>query len=437
MQIKDIKLRPGSISIDSRKIKKGDIFVAIKGERFDGHDFVRKAFEKGASLAIISRTVNVPSKVKEKLIKTKNTISALGDIAKRHREKFKIPVIAITGSNGKTTTKELVAHVLSAKYSVLKTKASENSFIGLPLTLTRLNEGHDIAVLEIGMNHKGEINKLSKIARPSVGVVTNIASAHIGILGTLCDIAKAKSELLANLPKNGLAILNADDRKALNMKNLKCKKIYFGLNAAGKFMAQNIHYKNNKWHFSLRGNTFTLPLLGKHNIYNALVAVIVAKKFGISFSKITQRLEAFKNTPPKRLELKKIKGVNILDDSYNSNPTSMEKALDTLMDYNAPGKKIVISSDMLELGKRAKFLHESIGRLVASKNIDALITLGKMARFTNKKAKEGGLSSLYHASSHRKAACILNKIARKGDIVLVKGSRKMQTEKVIEKFREV
>ena len=437
MQIKDVRLKPGSVSIDSRKIKKGDIFVAIKGKRFDGHDFVRKAFEKGASLAIISRTVNVPRKFKEKLIKTKNTIKALGDIAKRHREKFEIPVIAITGSNGKTTTKELVAHVLSAKYNVLKTKASENSFIGLPLTLTRLNKSHDMAVLEIGMNHRGEIDELSKIAKPSVGVVTNIAPAHIGMLGTLHEIAKAKSELLANLPKNGLAILNADDASALSLKKLKCKKIYFGSNTTNKFTAQNIFYKNNKWHFSLKEEMFTLPLLGRHNIHNALIAIIIAKKFGIDSLKIVKKLGTFKHTPPKRLELKKIKGVNILDDSYNSNPTSMEKALDALMEYDAPGKRIVVSSDMLELGKRAKSLHESIGRLVASKDIDALITLGQMARFTNKKAKEGGLASLYHAPSHRKAACFLKRIVRKGDIVLVKGSRKMQTEKVIEEFREV
>lgn len=438
MKLENILYKPGTITTDSRNIKKGDIFVAIKGKKYDGHDFAESAFRKGAALVIVSKKAKVSAKYKGRLVRVKNTLDALGYLAKKNRRRFNTPVIAITGSAGKTTAKEITFHILSAKFNVLKTRASENSFIGVPLTLTRLDKKHDLVVLEMGMNHLGEISKLCDIAKPSCGVITNIGLAHIGFLKTLNNVFKAKSELLKKLPKNSLAILNKDDTYLENVKKIKCRKIYFSINKKSKFQAKNISFRKNRWFFSI-GNTknFELSLLGKHNVYNALIAISVARAFGMNFSTIKKRLKSYKNNCPMRLEFKKIKGINILDDSYNSNPLSMEKALDTLVGYKTNGKRLVVSGDMLELGRRSREVHENIAEMIAERPIDALITLGDMTRFTNRRAKNLGLKCLYHASSPRRAAYLLKKIVKKGDVILFKGSRETNTESVIKELKGV
>ena len=436
MKIEDIIKKAHLISIDTRTIKKGDVFLAIKGNKFDGHDFVEEAFKKGAGSAIVSRKPKVSSNYKNRLIRVRNTVRALGDIAKAHRERFNIPVIAITGSNGKTTAKDMTAHVLSSRYNVLENEISKNNLIGLPLTLLRLEAKHDIAILEMGMNHLGEIARLSEIAKPDIGVVTNIGPSHLEFLGTLRNVFIAKSELLRHLSKEGLAVLNKDDRYLGNIKGLKCKKIYFGIEKKCRFQAKDLLYRENKWFFSLDTNEgFELSLLGRHNIYNALIAVLVARQFKIDFSTIRKTIKSFRQPCPMRLEFKNIRGVEVLDDSYNSNPLSMECAVDALAKYDTDGKRIVVTGDMLELGKKAKNMHEVIGRLVASSPVDILITLGRLSKFMNKEAKRKGMQGIYHARSHEDAAGFLRRLTKPGDVVLVKGSRAMQMEKVIEEFK--
>lgn len=435
-KIRQIMENPGLINTDSRQIKKGDIFVALKGDRFNGHDFVREAFRRGARLAVVSRKYDLPAEYMDKAIRVDNTVKFLGKIAQAHRSRFNIPVIAVTGSNGKTTAKEMAYYVLSAGYSVLKSENSNNNFIGLPLALLKLEKRHRIAIIEMGMNHRGEIRKLCKIAKPTMGVVTNIGPCHLKFLKSLGNVFRAKSELLDYLGTDSLALLNTDDRYLGRVGRLKCRKIYFGIERKCDFRAKNLVYKSNKWFFSLgRDRDFELGLLGRHNIYNALIAIALARQFGLSFSAIRKRIKSFRKSCPMRLELKKIRGIEIIDDSYNSNPIAMKRAAETLAKYKCAGKRILVSGDMLELGKKWKMLHEEAGRNVASSRIDVFITLGRMAKLMNKGARKGGMKRLYHARTHGDAANVLRKTARRGDMVLVKGSRVAAMEKVIEKFR--
>ena len=435
MHIDEIAKKANSISINTRTIKRGDIFIAIKGNKFDGHDFTEQAFKKGASAAIVSKKLRLPHKYQTRTMRVKDTLWALGEIARAHRLKFNIPVLAITGSNGKTTAKEITAHVLSQKFNVLKNETSKNNLIGLPLTLLKLRKKHDIVVLELGMNKRGEIDRLSEIAKPCVGVITNIGASHLEFLKTLKNIFIAKKELLKHLGENDAVMLNADDKHLRGIKKLKCKKIYFGIEKKCSFQAKNISHKNGKWSFSLGAEVFEPALFGKHNIYNALIAIAAARYFGINYSKIAGKIKSFRQNCPMRMELKKVRGVNVLDDSYNSNPLSMERAIDTLTEYDTNGKRIIVSGDMLELGNGAKILHEKIGGLIAARPIGALITFGKLSEFVAARAGCNGMKDIYRAKSHRHAASLLKAIAQPEDVVLVKGSRAMQMEKIIEAFK--
>jgi len=426
-------LDPNLISTDSRTIKKGEIFLALKGKNFDGGDFVGKVFKKGARAAIVSKTSGIKSG--RGIIKVKNTLKALGDIARAHREKFDIPVVAVTGSTGKTTAKEMIAHVLSAKYNVLKSERSNNGFVGLPLTLAKLHKRHRVCVLEMGMNHAGEIDELCKIARPGIGVITNIGPAHIGSLGSMRNIFTAKAELLNNLPPDGVAILNKDDVYLKGLARLRRRKVYFGIEGKCDFRAARLRRGKNDWRFFVGKEEFEIGLLGKHNIYNALIAIAVARQFKISGRVIRRRIKSFRQRCPMRLEPKNVRGVKIMDDSYNSNPSSMAAALETLAGCDTGGKKIIVSGDMLELGTRAKALHEGMGKAIAKSPAEVLITLGRLSKFTSRAAAQKGVRVLYHAASSAEAAGFLKKVAKAGDVVLVKGSREMRMEKVIEEFK--
>ena len=425
-----------SISIDTRTIRKGDVFVAIKGKKFDGHDFVKIAFKKGASRTIVSKMPDIDSFYKKRLIRVKDTLRTLGDVAMAHRLKFDIPIVAVTGTNGKTTAKDMAGFVLSAKYNVLKNETSKNNLIGLPLTLLRLDKKHDMAILEMGMNHTGEIDRLSEIAKPGVAVITNIGPSHLEFLGTLKNVFMAKRELLKHISSKGLSILNKDDDFLRNIKGTEYRKIYFGIDKKCPFQAKNLVYENSKWNFSVGEEDFELPLFGKANIYNALVAIAIAREFGIDFSTIKKRIKTYRQSCPMRLEFKNIHGIEILDDSYNSNPLSMECAIDTLSRYDTDGKRIIVSGDMLELGKSAKAMHEAIGKTIASSAADILVTMGKFSRLTNKKAKHRKGLLCYHARSHSDAASFLKRNAKPGDVILVKGSRATEMERVIEEFKE-
>ncbi len=432
--IKGLTEKACLISTDSRTIKKGEIFLAIKGRRFNGHDFLEKAFDKGAFSAVVSE--GGESAPQGKIIKVKNTVKTLGDIARARRRKFNIPVVAVSGSTGKTTAKEMIAHVLSAKYNVLKSENSNNSFVGLPLTLIKLNKRHRVCVLEMGMNHAGEIDALCKIAKPDIGVITNIGPAHIGFLGSIRNICGAKKELLNNLPARGTAILNRDDAYLKGLRGFGCQRAYFGIDEKCDFRAVNPARGKNGWRFLVGKEVFELGLPGRHNIYNALAAIAVGRQFKISLKLISRRIKSFRQKCPMRLELKKVRGIKIMDDSYNSNPSSMAAAIEALADCRTAGKKIIVSGDMLELGPRAKAMHEGLGRAIAKSPAEVLITLGALSKFTNRTAAQKGVKVLFHAATRGEAAGFLKKTAKPGDVVLVKGSREMRMEKIIEEFKE-
>ncbi|MBL7158263.1 MAG: UDP-N-acetylmuramoyl-tripeptide--D-alanyl-D-alanine ligase [Candidatus Omnitrophica bacterium] len=432
MRIKDIIKNTPNISIDSRTIKRGQVFIAVKGDKFDGHNFVARALQRGASAAIISRNVNTRPKDRPRLIRVKDTVKTLGEVARAHRLKFKIPVVAVTGSNGKTTTKDLLAHVLSVRYRVLKSEASFNNHIGLPLTLLKIRDRHEVVVLEMGMNHRGEIGRLSRMAVPDIGVITNIGPVHLKFLKTLKNVFNAKTELLKELKPGGTAVLNKDDIFLRNIKNPGCKKTYFGIYEKCTYRAKCLEEKRSSWSFTIAGNRrIHLSILGRHNIYNALAVIAAAKVLNIGLDAIKRRIESFRMRCPKRLDFKIVNGRRILDDTYNSNPASFQCAVDLLERFEVPGKKIVVMGDMLELGAKSRSLHLAAGEEIAGKNFGALITVGAFSRFVAAAARKSNMDFVRHASSHRNAAKILKSISKKGDLVLVKGSRGMRMEKII------
>ncbi len=424
------------VSIDSRKIKKGSLFIAIRGEKFDGHDFIDEAVKKGA--ACIIKEKNRPYRTKAPaVIEVKDTQKALGDIANFWRNKFSVPVIAVTGSNGKTTAKDMIAWVLSKKFKVLKNQGTKNNQIGLPLTLLNLDASHDMAVLELGTNHFGEIGYLSRVAAPNIGAITNVGPAHLEHFGDLAGVFKEKYSLIRGLNSPAIAILNSDDdflRGRIIQKANKPLILGFGIENQSDFFASNIKQYKDKLDFRVNAKySFSLKALGRHNIYNALVAISIARVFGLGYNEIAERLISF-SFPDSRLKAMRIKGVCFIDDTYNANPDSLKQALNSLGKFKASGRKIFVMGDMLELGKRAIFYHEQAASDVA-KVCDAFIAVGKLAKFTARRlGKSGGfkVKDIFSCAQARQARDIIrNKLkVKKDDVILVKGSRLMKMEEV-------
>ncbi len=430
------------ISIDSRTINRGELFIAIKGERFDGHDFVGQAFKRGAVAAVVENQASsikhlASSAENKKIIEVKDTLKTLGDIAHYHRMKFKIPVIGVTGSTGKTTVKEIIGHVLSKKYNILKNEGTRNNLIGLPLTLLELGGKHNLSVLEMGANHLGEIKRLSEIAKPTIGVITNIGLSHLEFLENIHNVFKAKSELLDSLESDSLALLNRDDR-FLRDAETKCKKIYFGINSDCQFRATNIE-TNKGISFKVGDSRFRIALFGRHNVYNALTAIALGQIFGMKLNTISRALEDFRNPFSDRLSLLKNDYLEILNDTYNSNPLSFQRAMELLIDLGIKKRKVVISADMLELGEKSKDLHRKIGRLIAQSGIDTLLTVGPLSKYTSEAALSYGMKGkeVLHFNASKDLVSDLGDILQKDDIVLVKGSRAMHMEEVVEKIQNI
>lgn len=441
------------VSIDSRTLTPGDLFFAIIGTRFDGHNFIIEALNKGASGVVVCKdTVSLFQKEeidKSKIIiEVKDTLSALQDWAKHYKSKFKTFNICITGSNGKTTTKEIIAHILSQKFPLLKTSGNYNNEIGIPLTLLQLNDLHKILLLEMGMRGLGEIKTLTNFVPPDLAVITNVGEAHIGLLGSKDNIFRAKSELLQSLNKDGVAVLNKDDPYFLKMLEIvKDKKIItFGLENKSDIMACNIRM------ISDRGMKFTLkikdvedreiffPLLGRYNIYNALAASAVAFALEVKSNLIERRLADFKPLD-RHMHLNNFdNGIKILNDSYNASPFSVKKALETLVEVAQGHRKIAILGDMLELGEKSDFYHREIGKEVAKLSIDILITLGEGGRIIAYSFLENGAKKDQIFSFEKTEKKYLTKklwnLVRPGDFVLLKGSREMQMEEVLQFWQE-
>ena len=424
-----------SISIDSRKILPGQAFLAIKGDNFDGHDFVDEVINKGVKVIIVHKNI----KIKNKgvcCIKVKDTVKALGDIARDHRIKFNIPVIAVTGSNGKTTTKEMIASILQASGKVLKNPGTKNNHIGLPQAILELDSTHDFAVFELGTNHFGEIDYLAKICKPDVSVITNVAASHLEHFRDLKGVLAEKYALIDSMNKNGLAILNSDDE--LLSKKLKSKaefkrKFGFGIKNEAEFRASGIKTKGLLTEFAVNKKyKFALNTPGQYNIYNALSAIACGRIFGLEYGEIAKRLSEF-SFPKGRLNLLEIDRIRFIDDTYNSNPYSFLRALEVLDSFDADGRKICVMGDMMELGSGKHLFHKQA--LTAALEIcNVLITVGGLTEAAAGALKDAGVDTgkIFTCSTSQEAKEILfgSVSPKENDIVLVKGSRMMRMEEV-------
>ncbi len=424
------------ISMDTRTIKPGECFIAIKGDNFDGHDFIGEAVKKGSACIIKEARGERPRPAKAACIEVKDTIRSLGDLARFQRRKYGIPVIAVTGSNGKTTTKEMIAGVLSAKYKVLKNEGTKNNHIGLPLTLLKLDSSFELAVLEIGANHFGEVNYLADICEPNVGVITNIGAAHLEYFHDLKGVFKEKRTLLSLLKVPYLAVLNSDDRflkRELSAGRGKNFSLGFGMKSKSEFLASGARLRGQVLEFLVNAKySFTLKTAGCYNIYNALAAVALGRVFGMGYLDISSQLSAFE-FPLGRLKLIKFKKISFIDDTYNANPASLQQALEVLSGFKVKGRKILVMGDMRELGKQGHFLHRQAGQQVA-KICDVFIAVGDLAKLAASSAVYAGMpkKDIFTCTSSREAGVILHKkiTVGSGDIILVKGSRTMKMEEV-------
>lgn len=418
------------ISIDSRKIQKGEAFIAIRGDNFDGHNFIKAAAARGASCIIAEKDL---SGIGVALIKVKNSTKALGSIAHYNRKRYNIPVIAVTGSNGKTTTKEMISQVLSKEFKVLSNEGTKNNHIGLALTLLKLDSTYDLAVLEVGTNHFGEVKYLSAIAAANVGVITNIGPSHLEHLKSLKGVFKEKRNLISGLEKPAIAVLNADDkflRGELLRKNSKVFSLGVGINNPSDFRASLISRVSGKQKFTVnRRLQFALTVPGYYNIYNSLAAIALGRIFGISYQKIASALSVFK-LPSGRLNIIKKKGISFIDDTYNSNPLSLGQALDLLKEMKPKGRRIAVIGDMLELGKNTVAFHaESIAK--AAKFCDKIIAVGSLSSQSLKGIKFGREKITSCLNSSKARSILFKEIkVNSNDIVLVKGSRRMKMEEV-------
>ena len=428
----------GGVTTDTRKVEEGMLFVALKGEKFDGHDFIAEAAKKGAIGAIVNKDYDVSrlEDVEIDILAVNDTLKAYQDLAKLWRSKFSIPVIGITGSNGKTTTKDLTAAVLSGKWNVLKTQANFNNEIGLPMTLLQLNKSYDVAVVEMGMRGLGQIKLLTDIAKPTIGVITNVGETHMELLGSIENIAKAKSEMAQAIEIDGKVVLNVDDEHVAKMHEVtKARPIYFGINHAADVKAFNVKtVGEGKTEFdAFIGENmahFTLNMLGIHNVYNCLAALAVGYACGLTIEEMQKGLASFKPTAM-RFEYKKVGDFNVINDAYNASPMSTKAALSNLAKVT-DGRKILVMGDMFELGSVEVKAHEDIAVQAKEAGVSIIVTRGTLTQNTARKAREIGIPEVYECANHEEAVATLKKVLQKDDTVLFKGSHGMHMEKIIE-----
>ncbi len=425
-------------SIDSRTVGKDELFFAVKGERFDGHDFVEQALDRGAVAAVVRKEQSGSYSRKAPLLAVEDTLVALQALATAVRKLWGKPLIAVTGSAGKTTTKEAIAHVLSARFRVLKSEGNFNNHFGLPLMLLKLEAEHDAAVIEMGMSHAGEIRVLAGIAQPEIGVVTNVAPVHLEFFDSLAGIARAKYELVESLPAKGTAILNADDDYVSQFgRGFKGKVVLYGTKAIADVRAENVSSKGPE------GSEFdvvigsvrervNLPLVGGHNVLNALAAIAVGLERGLSPSETAKALATL--TPAdKRGEVLRLGNITVINDCYNSNPKALQAMVDALAGM-AVKRRIVVAGEMLELGPAGENMHREAGRHIAERKIDVLLGVRGLAQGTVEAARHAGAQAEFFASPEE-AGEWLARETRDGDAVLLKASRGVKLEKALETWK--
>lgn len=435
----DINTEFNSVSTDSRKISGGELFIPIVGERFDGHEFVESSLRDGALGAF---TQNSQAPVEGKVvIKVEDTLKALRELATWYRSNFKIPFVGITGSVGKTSTKDMVANVLSQSLNVLKTQGNFNNEIGLPLTIFNLDSSHEAGVLEMGMSGLGEISRLTSIVKPDIAIITNIGLSHIEKLGSRQNILKAKLEILEGLNERGLAILNGDDELLSGTKGLlKFRTLYYGIGEEADLQAYNVMSAGEQGtHFNVTidGKEYhvQVPVPGIHNVYNALAAIAAGTELKIPMNLIIKGISEF--SPGKmRLNIINHKEMKIIDDVYNASPNSMEAAMSVLKEVGGNNRTIAILGDMLEMGDWAEEAHINVGKYAAAKNIDIILTVGENGMNIARGASEAGLSSerVYSFGNNQEINDFLQGYVKAGDVILIKGSRGMKMEQIVEKL---
>jgi UDP-N-acetylmuramoyl-tripeptide--D-alanyl-D-alanine ligase len=431
----DHKAIAQAYSIDSRTIQPGQLFFAVKGERMDGHDFVQQALDKGAVGAVVRKDELARYAVKTGLLAVPDTLVALQTLGAAVRRLWGKPLIGVTGSTGKTTTKEAIAHVLSSRFRVLKSEGNFNNHFGLPLMLLKIEPEHEAAVIEMGMSHRGEIAALAKIAQPEIGVVTNVAPVHLEFFKSVAEIARAKYELIESLPAGGAAILNADDEYVSQFgRDFHGKVVRYGLHPSADVRAESIESRG------AAGSIFnvvvansrepaTLPLVGRHNIYNALAAVATGMERGLSLAEATGALATL-SPADKRGAVVQLGNITVINDCYNSNPTALDAMVDTLAAMPAR-RRIVVAGEMLELGPSGEDLHRQSGRHMAKQGIDILVGVQGLAQQMVEGAGGAGIRAEFVATPEEAGEWLVRE-TRAGDVVLLKASRGVKLERALE-----
>jgi UDP-N-acetylmuramoyl-tripeptide--D-alanyl-D-alanine ligase len=424
------------VCTDSRQAQAGDLFFALAGGRFDGHNFLQEVARKGAG-AIVAERQRLPADWSAcPVIAVEDTRKALGRLAAQYRDDFSLPLVTVGGSNGKTTTKELVASVLRQKFSTLWSEASFNNDIGVPLTLLRLERSHQAAVLEAGTNHPGELAPLVRMMRPSWGVITSIGREHLEFFGTLAGVAHEEGWLAELLPTAGKLFVNGDDKWALRvLERTQAQVVRVGLAEGNDWRARNLRVGKGGVRFVVDapreglGGEYRINLLGRHQVINALFAIAIGSELGLDRAQVAAGLAECR--PPKmRMELWEAGGVRVLDDAYNANADSMAAALQTLQELPCKGRRLAVLGDMAELGAHSEAAHEEVGRRAAEAGVGQLFAVGTMAAVMARAARDAGLTRVFEFADVETAAAAVSRFVRAGDVVLLKASRATRLERV-------
>ncbi len=421
---------PTGVSIDTRTLKPGEIFFALPGEKVDGHQFLDAAFAKGACAAVVARSGARESW--QALIVVDAPDLALGDLARFYRRRFDIPVIGITGSSGKTTTKDMVAAVLNTRYRVLATRGNLNNRLGVPLTLFNLSAHCDVAVIEMGITERGGMRYLCEIAQPTIGMITNIGPAHIEFFGSVEGVAKAKGELLEYLDESSMTILNLDDLfLSKEQAKVKGRLLGIGIEQICQFRGEGLKLDQKGFgHFSLQGHSFHLSIPGKHNVYNALMAATAGWALNVPLQDAAKALENFTLTKL-RSQVLEHNGIRMINDTYNANPASMRAALETLSQIEVDGRRVAVVGDMRELGAMTHDAHRALGREAGNRHIDALFALGDLAPVVVEGGREAGIDQAWAYADQDALTGALQAYLKPGDLMLIKGSRGIAMERIV------
>jgi UDP-N-acetylmuramoyl-tripeptide--D-alanyl-D-alanine ligase len=433
------------VSTDSRTVRAGNLFIALKGETFDGHDFLDAAVNVGASAVLVQEEPKKKISGNATFILVDDTLNALGDLARCWRNRFAIPVIAITGSSGKTTTKEMLAGIVGQSKNVLKTEGNLNNLIGMPMTLLRLTDQHEAAILELGTNQRGEIARLTDIAGPNIGLITNIGPAHLQGLHSLDTIREEKGDLFRSMGNQGTAVVNLDDGNIREVsRSWSGKRVTFSIDGPADVTAENMEAMNAagisfRLVIGAEKSEVFMKIAGRHHVYNALAAAAVARALGMDGASIGKGLASFQPVAG-RMEIRSLaNGAFIIDDTYNANPVSVTEALKALRNLRGRGRAIAVLGDMLELGEQSRSLHESVGEIAAQTGVDRLLLKGEFASATAAGALRTGMPSdaVICFQDDDKAVDIAKSYLHDGDWALVKGSRRMKMEQIVQHIASV